>query len=89
MFGAKKAKTSADDRVPAGSNTTSTGTTSGSHAAAVESTAAVVHKPKPATIFKFNQGYSNAVRRPVYLHDFLALPSSSSTSSTAAGASNN
>lgn len=22
-------------------------------------------------VFKFNQGYSNAVRRPVYLHDFL------------------
>lgn len=22
-------------------------------------------------VFKFNQGYSNAVRRPVFLHDFL------------------
>lgn len=43
-------------------------------ATAAEKVAPVVaERKKYHIVFKFNQGYSNAVRRPVYLRDFVSL----------------
>lgn len=71
----KKLKSAVQSTPMAASTNTAATTTSTNPAAS----SGVAHK-KPAIAFKFNQGYSNAVRRPVFLRDFM--PSSSTTGSS-------
>eukprot|EP01033_Poteriospumella_lacustris_P016115 gene16115-11530_t len=71
----KKLK-SANGAVQSTSATNTAATTTSANAAA----STVVPHKKPAIAFKFNQGYSNAVRRPVFLRDFI--PPSSTTGSS-------
>ena len=71
----KKLK-SANGAVQSTSATSTAATTTSANAAA----STVVPHKKPAIAFKFNQGYSNAVRRPVFLRDFI--PPTSTTGSS-------
>jgi hypothetical protein len=64
---AKRAKTGATDTAAGGSGATSSGSGGAGGAGGGGSLRRTVHK----VVFKYNQGFSDAVRRPVTVAEFL------------------
>jgi hypothetical protein len=49
----------------------------------------IITKKRKGLQFKFNAGFSNAVKRPVYIHDFLQPTTTTTTSNNNNNNNNN